>query len=201
MPWVRPDRERPCRRIREVPSTLDWSAAIWSATAARCSRWTRASSRARSAQSSGLAIPRTTKQQTSTCRRFSNGETRTRTGDTTIFSRATLAADSSRFAGNSRASSAVSRVRIFPDFALVSQALRPTVGLVGLFVAPRGEAANNIDVEDRAQLVEQTRRRSECWALGRRCRWVIRREVATALLSKRAWTPTTFHARAGAVRP
>ena len=55
--------------IRDVPSTLDWSAAVWSATAARCSRSTRASSRARSAQSPGLAIPRTTKQQTRTCSR------------------------------------------------------------------------------------------------------------------------------------
>ena len=66
---------------------------------------------------------------------FRDGETRTRTGDTTIFSRAALLLKSGGFAGNSRRLSGVARVRIFPEFAPVSRTIRPTARSVGLFVA------------------------------------------------------------------
>ena len=70
--------------------------------------------------------------------RVSDGETRTRTGDTTIFSRAALMFESGRFAGDSPRSQQVSGVRIFADFALVSPALRQTARTVCLFIGAPG---------------------------------------------------------------
>jgi hypothetical protein len=64
----------------------------------------------------------------------SDGETRTRTGDTTIFSRAALAPESAAFAGDSVGSGDVAGVRAFPDFASVSPALRQTTRPLCLFV-------------------------------------------------------------------
>jgi hypothetical protein len=64
------------------------------------------------------------------------GETRTRTGDTTIFSCATRASEFARFAGKSVASGAVSWFRAFPDFAVVSRRLRQTAAPVCLFAGP-----------------------------------------------------------------
>jgi putative transposase len=66
----------------------------------------------------------------------SDGETRTRTGDTTIFSCATRASEFGRFAGDSVASGAVSWFRAFPDFAVVSRRLRQTAAPVCLFAGP-----------------------------------------------------------------
>jgi hypothetical protein len=76
-------------------------------------------------------------QKAALCRHFSSGETRTRTGDTTI-----LVVRSPRpnqgdlqvipaFLGNAAG------VRAFLDFASVSMTLRPTKAAVGPFVAPR----------------------------------------------------------------
>ena len=64
-----------------------------------------------------------------------NGETRTRTGDTTIFSRAVPASESNLFPGNFSAFRNVCGVRAFPDFASVCRALRQTAVPVCLFVA------------------------------------------------------------------
>jgi hypothetical protein len=66
---------------------------------------------------------------------LSDGETRTRTGGTTIFSRALLPAKFGRFAGDSSTSRGRDRSQAFPDFASVLRALRPTSALIGLFVA------------------------------------------------------------------
>jgi hypothetical protein len=68
----------------------------------------------------------------------SDGETRTRTGDTTIFSRVAVASETDPFAANSPASGHVCGVRIFPDFAPVSPALRHMAGVGCLFVGGRG---------------------------------------------------------------
>ena len=59
-------------------------------------------------------------------------ETRTRTGDTTIFSRIPVTR-AHRFAGDYCRVERPCRVQVFPDFASASGALRPTPGLVGLF--------------------------------------------------------------------
>ena len=69
------------------------------------------------------------------CRAFSDGETRTRTGDTTIFSRAVPASESNLFPENFLAFRNVCGVRGFPDFASVCRALRQTAVPVCLFVA------------------------------------------------------------------
>ena len=57
----------------------------------------------------------------------------TRTGDTTIFSRAVLASEFARFAGLFDDHGASGRVRAFPDFAVVYRMKRPTTRFVGLF--------------------------------------------------------------------
>ena len=66
--------------------------------------------------------------------RFSDGETRTRTRDTTIFRRVALAAESGGFAGLSDDSGPAQRVRVFPHFAVVCRMKRPMVRSVGIFV-------------------------------------------------------------------
>src|SRR4051794_7425719 len=66
--------------------------------------------------------------------RVPSGETRTRTGDTTIFSRAAVSSETSSFAGNYLASDDVYGIRVFPDFAPVSPALRQMAGVGCLFV-------------------------------------------------------------------
>jgi hypothetical protein len=63
---------------------------------------------------------------------FRSGETRTRTGDTTIFSRAPLALEFHGFAGDSGDCCRLAPVNVFPDFASVLRTLRPTKALVGL---------------------------------------------------------------------
>ena len=63
------------------------------------------------------------------------GETRTRTGDTTIFRRAAPALKLVRFAGNSGRFGGRGRVQISLRRAAVSRTLRPTRSLVGLFVS------------------------------------------------------------------
>jgi len=70
---------------------------------------------------------------------FADGETRTRTGDTTIFSRAAVSSETGPFAGNYLASGHVYGVRVFPDFAPVSPALRQMAGVVCLFVGGHGD--------------------------------------------------------------
>src|SRR6478735_2856167 len=79
-----------------------------------------------------------------------NGETRTRTGDTTIFSRAAPPLKSKRFAGVSSRFGGRGRVQIFSERAAVSRTLRPTGGLVGLFV----EASAMPETNERHPLVE-----------------------------------------------
>ncbi len=70
-----------------------------------------------------------------------DGETRTRTGDTTIFSRVPLTLEFHGFAGDWRDLRRLAPVRGFPDFASVCRTLRPTSALVGLFVGqPRAPA-------------------------------------------------------------
>src|SRR5215208_8277611 len=71
--------------------------------------------------------------------RFCDGETRTRTGDTTIFSRAAVASKPGPFAGNYLASGHVYGVRVSPDFAPRSPALRQTARVVCLFVGGHGD--------------------------------------------------------------
>jgi hypothetical protein len=66
-----------------------------------------------------------------------DGERRTRTADTTIFSRAVLALKSGRFAGIFVGLEMRRSFRAFPDFAPVSAALRHTAGRVCRFVASR----------------------------------------------------------------
>jgi hypothetical protein len=68
-----------------------------------------------------------------------DGETRTRTGDTTIFSRAAVSSETHPFAGNSLASGHVYGVRVFPDFAPASPALRQMAVVVCLFVGGHGD--------------------------------------------------------------
>ena len=68
-----------------------------------------------------------------------DGETRTRTGDTTIFSRAAGASETGLFAGNSVDSGHVYGVRAFPDFAPVSPALRQMAGIGCLFIGGDGD--------------------------------------------------------------
>ena len=70
---------------------------------------------------------------------IADGETRTRTGDTTIFSRAAVSSETGPFAGNYLASGHVYGVRVFPDFAPVSLALRQMAGVVCLFVGGHGD--------------------------------------------------------------
>src|SRR5215218_3307002 len=83
-----------------------------------------------------LLLPASTEAKTRTCAGTSgSGETRTRTGDTTIFSRAALRAESGQFAGDSRPPPMFSRVRVFPDFAFVWSTLRQTARVVCLFIA------------------------------------------------------------------
>jgi hypothetical protein len=67
----------------------------------------------------------------------SDGETRTRTGDTTIFSCAVLGLKSAWFAGIFVVLEMRCSFRAFPDFAPVSAALRHIAGRVCLLVAPR----------------------------------------------------------------
>ena len=65
----------------------------------------------------------------------SDGETRTRTGDTTIFSRVLLSLKSPGFAGRYRRSGDLRPVQIFSDCASFFRGLRPTPRLVGLFIS------------------------------------------------------------------
>jgi hypothetical protein len=65
---------------------------------------------------------------------FRDGETRTRTGDTTIFSRAAVSSESRRFAGHFDGSEDITRFRPFPHFAAVCRTLRQTAVAVCLFV-------------------------------------------------------------------
>jgi hypothetical protein len=90
-------------------------------------------------------------QKAALCRHIWSGETRTRTGDTTIFSRAAVASETGPFAGSSLASGHVYGVRVFPDFAPLSPALRQMAGVVCLLVvamailtAGRGGAARRL---------------------------------------------------------
>ena len=64
---------------------------------------------------------------------IADGETRTRTGDTTIFSCAAVVSETRAFAGNYLASGQVYGVRVFPDFARVSPVLRQIARAVCLF--------------------------------------------------------------------
>jgi hypothetical protein len=68
------------------------------------------------------------------CRAVSDGETRTRAGDTTIFSRAAPSSTFGRFAGIFAGQRSGGGSGPFPHFALVSWAKRHTVVLVCLFV-------------------------------------------------------------------
>ena len=98
-----------------------------------------------------------------------NGETRTRTGDTTIFSRVAYESESGRFAGNFWRYRCSPRVRAFSDFALVSTTLRQTATAVCLFVGrPRAQTAQL----DRYRCVDDRQRTHRAGAggkHGRRC--------------------------------
>jgi hypothetical protein len=65
---------------------------------------------------------------------FLDGETRTRTGDTTIFSGAALGAEFDSFTGHLVGDEGVVAVQAFPDFADVSRAIRQSACVVCLFV-------------------------------------------------------------------
>jgi hypothetical protein len=103
-------------------------------------------------------------------RRFSvyaNGETRTRTGDTTIFSRVVPAFKFVRFAGDCCRFDRCRRIRAFADFASVSGALRPTAGLVGRFRRLSGcRDTGSAGPSRRCSRACRRRRAGEC--LGRR---------------------------------
>jgi integrase len=73
------------------------------------------------------------KEKARRCGPSSSGETRTRTGDTTIFSRAPSSFKFQQFAADSAIRSWFSRGRALLDFACFSRTLRPTTELVGLF--------------------------------------------------------------------
>ena len=66
-----------------------------------------------------------------------NGETRTRTGDTTIFSRVAQRLKFGGFAGDSRGFGIAWPSRTCSDFAALSRLLGPTGRLVGLFATSR----------------------------------------------------------------
>ena len=63
-----------------------------------------------------------------------NGETRTRTGDTTLFSRVALSLEFSEFAGTFAGSREFGEVHHFPHFAVVCSVKRPTTRSAGLFL-------------------------------------------------------------------
>lgn len=86
-------------------------------------------------------------------RRFPDGETRTRTRDTTIFSRGALVSESGRLAGTFVPSGDISGVRGFPGFAPCSLTLRPTAGLVGLFVLRSRDRSTTQAGDDRGERV------------------------------------------------
>jgi hypothetical protein len=88
---------------------------------------------AQSSAQAGLSAPRPKRRKSRCHGGLSDGETRTRTGDTTIFSRAALGSEYRRFAGDASPPGVVPGVRVFPDFALVSPGLRQTAGPVCLF--------------------------------------------------------------------
>src|SRR5215210_5946797 len=67
-----------------------------------------------------------------------NGETRTRTGDTTIFSRGRLSLKSGVLQGIPIVSATSCVSEVLPDFPRVSRTLRPMTRLVGLFVVTAG---------------------------------------------------------------
>ena len=76
-----------------------------------------------------------------------DGETRTRTGDTTIFSRDLLALQFPRTAGDYVRSRCRIDVRVFADFAPASRALRPPARPVGLFATRLGGGHSVVEQE------------------------------------------------------
>jgi hypothetical protein len=90
-----------------------------------------------------------------------DGETRTRTGDTTIFSRAVLPLKFGPFAGTFSLSAVVGPVHVFPHFPLVCRGIRQTATPFCLFVGPCRRAT------PRDALIGRRGRRGRCPARSR----------------------------------
>jgi hypothetical protein len=82
-----------------------------------------------------LSRPTPVRVETAVFQAF-DGETRTRTGDTTIFSRVAQPLEFVGFAGDSRGFGIAWPSRTFSDLAVLSRLLGPTGRLVGLFARP-----------------------------------------------------------------